>query len=113
MQIADRKLKYRLGLTWPEYQKRIEEGKYQFHSFSEGFAITEILDFVEERVCIVHLVGGENSDRWKLEAESKLIAFAKRHNCKAIEAMCRQGLEKLLAPMGWKRTPRVEMRKEI
>lgn len=113
MPIADRKLKFRLGLTWDEYQKRIEIGHYQFHNFSGGFAITEVVDFVEERVCIVHLIGGEDRDRWKLEAESKLIAFARTHNCKAIEAMCRRGLEKVLTPMGWQRTERVEMRKEI
>lgn len=111
--LPHRKLKFRLGLTWDEYQKRIENGHYQFHNFSAGFAITEVVDFVEERVCIVHLIGGEDRDRWQLEAESKLIAFARKHNCAAIEAMCRRGLEKVLTPMGWKRTDRVEMRKDL
>lgn len=114
MQSADGQLrrKYRLGLTWPEYQSRIESGTYQFHAFGKGFAITEILDFVEERVCIVHLVGGEDVKEWQTEAERKLIEFAKKHHCAAIEALCRPGMQRLVKRMGWKET-RVEMRREI
>lgn len=107
------KKKYRLGLTWPEYQKKIAAGEYQFHAFgSDGFAITEVIDFAEERVCIVHLVGGENSKAWKDSADQKLVEFAKRHNCKAIEAQCRFGVERVMKPMGWRRT-RVVIRKDI
>lgn len=109
---SHRQLKYRLGISWEEYQKRIQEGRYQFHTFSDGFAITEIVNYAEERVCQVHLVGGGPVDRWKEEAEKKLLAFAKQHQCKALEAVCRPGMAKLLKPMGWRRS-RIEMRKEI
>lgn len=110
--MASSRRKYRLGYTEAEYRRKIEAGEWQLHTFSHGFLITEIRTYVEERVLIVHLIGGERLDEWKSEADRKLIEFAKEHRCEAIEAMCRLGLEKTLRDHGYRRH-RVVMRKEL
>ena len=104
--------KYRLGYTWDEYKKKIESGEWQLHAFDKGFAVTEIKQYVEEKICLVHLLGGEKFEEWKLQANNRLINFGREQGCKALEAVCRIGLAHKLKPIGWKQH-RVMMRYEL
>lgn len=107
-----RSRKYRLGYSLEWYQQQIEAGNFQIHQFPLGFVITEIIQYDEERVCVVRLMGGEKFDQWKAELVSRLEIFAKAQGCNVLEAACRLGLEKKLKPLGWRRW-HVVLRKEL
>jgi hypothetical protein len=110
--LASSKRKYRLGYSLAEYRRKVEAGEWQFHQFEHGFLITEVRDYAEERVLVVHLAGGSRFDEWKDAANVKLTRFGKKHRCVAIEAICRLGFEKKLQPLGMRRH-RVVMRKDL
>ena len=104
--------KVRLGYSEDEYRRKVEAGQWQAHQFEHGFLITEIMQYAEERVLTVHLLGGKNFKEWKAEADERLRSFAVANGCVAIEAVCRLGLEKSLIDLGYKRS-RVLMRKPV
>lgn len=106
--------KLRLGGSWADYQRKISEGKAQFHNFGLGFAITEVVEYnhPHERVLTVLLLGGEKFEEWKAEADLKLVSFARVNGCEAIEFACRLGLEKKIKGLGYRRH-RVLMRKDL
>jgi cell division protein YceG involved in septum cleavage len=110
--LARSKPNFRLGLSWEEYEKKIKEGTFQLHAFSSGFAITQIVSYLEEKVCMVHLIGGERFDEWSEDFTKRIKAFALEHGCKALEGVARLGLEKKLNRVGWKRK-RVLMRIDL
>lgn len=95
-------MKYRLGCSLEEYQRKIESGEWQAHTFPKGFVVTQIIDYEEEKVLTVHLLGGKDFDEWKEEANQRLIAFGREHGCKSLEAACRFGLGRKLKRLGWK-----------
>ena len=99
-------------LSQSETEEKLKRGEWQIHKFPLGFLITEIKQYRDERILTVQLVSGERLDEWKQEAHKRLRAFAVEHQCKAIEALCRLGLEKKLAPLGYRKT-RVLLRAEI
>lgn len=110
--MASSKRKYRLGYTFEEYRTKVESGEWQLHEFKNGFLITEVVKFADDKVLMVHLVGGEQFDAWKEEAQERLIKFGREQGCLALEAACRFGMAKKLEPLGWKPW-HVMMRKEI
>ena len=100
------------SVSFEEAERKISLGEWQAHKFNLGVVITEIKQYETERILTVQLLGGEKFDEWKAEANEHLKKFGKLHGCVAIEALCRLGLEKKLAPIGWKRR-RVQMRIEL
>lgn len=94
--------KVRLGYTLDQYKKKIESGEWQLHSFPKGFLITQVIQYAEERVCVVQLLGGEQFDAWKSQANESLKQFGREQGCKALEAVCRLGLAPKLKPLGWR-----------
>lgn len=95
-------MKYRLGYTWEQYKKKIESGEWQLHQFPKGFVITQLVDYVEEKICLIHLTGGEQFDTWKSEANETIKQFGREQGCKALEAVCRIGMAEKLKPLGWR-----------
>jgi len=89
--LASSKRKYRLGYTFEEYRNKVESGEWQLHEFKNGFLITEVVKFADDKVLMVHLVGGEQFDAWKEEAQERLIKFGREQGCLALEAACRFG----------------------
>ena len=79
----------------------MKSGKWQIHKFPEGFLITEILQYPNERVLMVHVLSGRNFDNWKWWAHATLRQFAKEKGCDAIEAVVRLGLEKKLKTLNY------------
>ena len=94
--------------------EKVKKGEMQIHRFPLGEIVTEIVEMKlpEERILVVLLLAGERMDEWKEEATEYLRAFARKHDCKAIEAISRFGLEKKLKALGWKKT-RILLRNEL
>lgn len=99
-------------MTQAEMTAKLKAGVMQIHKFPLGFVVTEIKQYPEERVLIVQLLSGEKFEEWSQEVVDHLRKFAREHECKAVEAICRKGLEPILKPLGWKRT-RVLLRDEL
>jgi len=95
-----------------ELDAKIRRGDYQWHPFPLGCVITEIQQFSTERVLIVHYLFGERFDEWKGRLVDHLKRFASEHECHAIEANCRLGLEVALKPLGFKRV-QVVLRSDV
>lgn len=106
------KLKTRVSLDLGEITERLRDGRFQIHKFLHGFIITEIKDLKTERILHVFWLGGSRFDEWMEEAFATLRTFAKKHDCKAIEARCRPGLAMKLRELGFREIKR-EVRVEI
>lgn len=104
--------KLRIPMPLEQFQEFVEAGEYQAHKFSNGAAITEIVQHPQERVLVVHFIAGEGFSGWMDEAQKKLDDFAKANGCVAIEAICRIGLARKIEKLGWK-TFRKIMRRNI
>lgn len=91
---------------------KVRSGAYQYHHFDNGFVLTTVTQYQNERVLDVVLVLGEKYEDWKEEALNRLTSFGREQGCQALEAVCRKGLEHVLKPLGWKRT-KVTLRKEL
>lgn len=91
---------------------KLERGEYQKHAFPLGFVITQISQYENERVLDVVLLLGERFEEWKPELVAHLERFAEKHDCAAIEAISRLGLEGALKDQGFRRT-KVLLRKEV
>lgn len=99
-------------LSLDSFQKKLEKGDYQEHLF-DGFAVyTQITQYDYERVLDVVLLIGEGFRRQKESVVNHLAQFAKAHDCQAVEALARLGLESELRPLGFMRT-KVQLRKEL
>lgn len=95
-----------------EFDRAVTEGKYQEHRF-EGFAVyTQITDYGYERVLDVVLLIGEGFPGHEAEVVDHLATFARQHDCAAVEALARKGLETLLFPLGF-RAKKILLRKDI
>lgn len=105
-------MKFRLGCSLEQYKKKIDSGEWQLFGFDKGFLVTRVVKYEEEKVVEVLLAGGEQFDAWKSEANERLKQFGIEQGCKALEAVCRLGLEKKLKPLGWRRH-RVVMRTDL
>lgn len=99
-------------LSFDEITEKIKRGEYQKHAFPLGFVITQISQYQNERVLDVVLLLGERFGEWKAELVSHLVTFAKAHECKAVEAISRLGLEGALKDQGF-RKKKVLLRKEV
>lgn len=97
-----------------DHRRAVESGQAQAHSFSGGFAITEIKEYnrPKERVLNVLLLGGKEFDSWKAEADDRLVQFARVNGCQAIEFACRMGLADKISQLGY-RKHRILMRKQL
>lgn len=99
-------------LPFEEIEKKIKEGDYQYHPFDTCFVITQITDYGTEKVLEVVLLLGEDFISKKSEVVDRLVRFGKEHGCKAVETICRLGLEPTLKTLGWKKK-RILLRREI
>jgi len=92
-----------------ELEAKIQAGEYQLHAFDLGIVISELKQYDGERVLVAHLLSGERFDEWKEECVERLREFAAKHECSAIEALCRPALARTLKRIGW-RTRNVQVR---
>lgn len=90
----------------------MESGEWSALTFPLGFVFVEVMQYQEEKVLLVHFLGGKKFDQWKSELVERLVQFGKANGCAAIEAGCRVGLEKKLKPLGFERW-HVLIRKEL
>ena len=74
--------------------------------------VTEITDYPSLKTCTVLLLVGERMPEWLHYLEETLEPWARENRCKTIRGWCREGLERTLAPRGWKRQ-RVLMEKDL
>lgn len=104
----------RLNGSEDDYRRMVAEGEAQLHVFKCGFAITEVKEYNHpmERVLNVLLLGGKMFDEWKVEADRKLVEFARVNGCNAIEFACRLGLAEKVSSLGYTKH-RIQMRKEL
>lgn len=112
MASSDSKHKYRLDYGPDEMQAKIESGELNLHRFPKGFALSEVRQFSTERVLFVTWLYGKDFGEWKEALLGELYKLAKDNHCVSIEAACRFGLEKALAPLGFERS-QVLLRKEV
>jgi len=95
-----------------EVEQKLRSGEWQIHKFDRGFILTEIKQYPDERVLLVHVLAGDGFDEWINEAWERLKSFGREHSCTSVEAFCRLGLTKKLKPLGFKVT-RAELRAAI
>lgn len=107
-------MRLRLNGTFDDYRKKVLMGLAQVHNFDKGCAVTEVVSYTnpEERILNVLLLGGEQFEEWKAEADRVLVSFARVNGCNAIEFACRLGLERKVTELGYRKF-RVLMRKDI
>jgi hypothetical protein len=99
-------------LPFEEIDRKVKAGEYQFHQFGPCFVITQISDYSNERLLEVVLLFGDGFLERREEVTKHLVDFGRKHDCKAIEAISRLGLEPVMKPFGWRRK-RVLLRREI
>lgn len=95
-------VKGRIGFTSQQLDEKVASGDWQVHSFPLGFILTEIKQFPEERVLLIHLLGGERLDEWIVGANKRMDEFARECGCNAVEATCRFGLINRMKGLGYK-----------
>ena len=95
-----------------EVDQKLRSGEWQIHKFPKGIILTEIKQYPNERVLLVHVLAGQEYDSWSSESVEYLKQFGRQYGCSAIEALCRLGLTKKLKPLGFKQT-RAELRAAI
>lgn len=99
-------------LPLDSFEEKLAKGDYQEHVF-DGFAVyTQITEYGYERVLDVVLLIGEGFSQQKEAVVNHLVEFAKQHDCQAVEALARLGLQPMLRPLGFSRM-RVQLRKEL
>ena len=68
-----------------------------------AIVITEIINYPRKKECRVLAVDGEGAKEW-VHLVSEIEAWAKANGCQSIEPIARPGWEKLMKPLGYKRT---------
>jgi hypothetical protein len=67
-----------------------------------GAVVTEILNYPQKKVLVLHFTGGIEFDKWHKAILESLKLFAKQQQCDAIEFCGRNGWTKLFKQDGYK-----------
>jgi len=98
------------GLTLDDYKERVMLGDMQLWVGDAYAGVTEVLNYPNSRVVLVHLAGGELEPI--IAADSELVEFAKLVGATGIEIIGRRGWVRALADRGY-REAAVHLFKEV
>ena len=73
----------------------------------KGAFVTKIAKYPQKNLLCVILLGGEEFQEWRDEADALLNAFGKEHNCEYIELFGRKGWGKVLKDIDYKEITRL------
>jgi len=73
----------------------------------KGAFVTKIAKYPQKNLLCVILLGGDEFQEWRDEADALLNAFGKEHNCEYIELFGRKGWGKLLKDIDYKEITRL------
>lgn len=73
----------------------------------KGTFITKIAKYPQKNLLCVILLGGDEFQEWRDEADALLNAFGKEHNCEYIELFGRKGWGRALKDIDYKEITRL------
>ena len=74
---------------------------------AKGAFVTKIAKYPQKNLLIVILLGGDEFQEWRDEADALLNAFGKQHNCEYVELFGRKGWGKMLKDIDYKEVTRL------
>ena len=74
---------------------------------TKGAFVTKIAKYPQKNLLIVILLGGDEFQEWRDEADAVLNAFGKQHNCEYVELFGRKGWGKMLKDIDYKEVTRL------
>ena len=79
----------------------------KFDTEVRGAFITKIAKYPQKNLLCVILLGGDEFQEWRDEADALLNAFGKEHNCEYIELFGRKGWGRALKDIDYKEITRL------
>lgn len=74
---------------------------------AKGAFVTKIAKYPQKNLLVVILLGGDEFQEWRDEADAVLNAFGKQHNCEYVELFGRKGWGKMLKDIDYKEITRL------
>ena len=74
---------------------------------AKGAFVTKIAKYPQKNLLIVILLGGDEFQEWRDEADALLNAFGKQNNCEYVELFGRKGWGKMLKDIDYKEVTRL------
>ena len=74
---------------------------------TKGAFVTKIAKYPQKNLLIVILLGGNEFQEWRDEADALLNAFGKENNCEYVELFGRKGWGKMLKDIDYKEVTRL------
>ena len=74
---------------------------------AKGAFVTKIAKYPQKNLLIVILLGGDEFQEWRDEADALLNAFGKQNNCEYVELFGRKGWGKVLEDINYKEQTRL------
>ena len=74
---------------------------------TKGAFVTKIAKYPQKNLLVVILLGGDEFQEWRDEADAVLNAFGKQHNCEYVELFGRKGWGKMLKDIDYKEITRL------
>ena len=74
---------------------------------AKGAFVTKIARYPQKNLLVVILLGGDEFQEWRDEADAVLNAFGKQHNCEYVELFGRKGWGKMLKDIDYKEVTRL------
>ena len=74
---------------------------------TKGAFVTKIAKYPQKNLLIVILLGGDEFQEWRDEADALLNAFGKQNNCEYVELFGRKGWGKMLKDIDYKEVTRL------
>jgi hypothetical protein len=79
----------------------------KFDKEVQGAFVTKINKYPQKNLLLVILLGGDNFQEWRDEADALLNAFGKQHNCEYVELFGRKGWGKMLKDLNYNEVTRL------
>ena len=74
---------------------------------TKGAFVTKIARYPQKNLLVVILLGGDEFEEWRDEADALLNAFGKENNCEYVELFGRKGWGKMLKDIDYKEVTRL------
>ena len=74
---------------------------------AKGAFVTKIAKYPQKNLLIVILLGGDEFQEWRDEADALLNAFGKQNNCEYVELFGRKGWGKILKDINYEEQTRL------
>ena len=74
---------------------------------AKGAFVTKIAKYPQKNLLVVILLGGDEFQEWRDEADALLNAFGKQNNCEYVELFGRKGWGKMLKDIDYKEVTRL------